>query len=165
MDFDFDKLRETMRARIKDVAHISEGRKRFSSFVDFVATDERGERLPSWYYVNLFSTCIQYAHKNKLHFAHATPPGLGKSTLARLYVLYCIGHNNHLRTVVISGDEQAARDSVSLCRSILLTDSYRLIFPWALPDYELSMIGNIKNPEDRRSTRGWRGRCRRAHCT
>jgi hypothetical protein len=133
-------------------------RNQFHAFLAAAGRDDKDAPLDmSDPYIRLVSTLMPVCREQGKHFAHVTPPGLGKSTLARQFFVYEIGRNNQLRTVTISGDETAACDSVSLCRQIVLSAPFKKIFPEARPDYQRSRnAGLIKREGAVRDERGWR---------
>jgi hypothetical protein len=133
-------------------------RNEFLSFLAEAGRDDKDAPLDmSDPYIRLVGTLMPICRAQGRHFAHVTPPGLGKSTLARQFFVFEIGRNNQLRTVTISGDETAACDSVSLCRQIVLSASFKKIFPEARPDYQRSRNAQlIKSEGSVRDERGWR---------
>lgn len=122
----------------------------FPIYLEAVARDEKGNRFALDTYSKVFVATLLVAEEEKMHVAHVSPPGLGKSTIARHYLLWRIGFDNQLRTVVISGDESSSTDAVSLCRQIVLTDSFKAIFPNAIPDYD-----RVTKEDQIRGVRGW----------
>jgi hypothetical protein len=100
---------------------------------------------------------LEECYAQRRHVSIITPPGRGKSTLASLFFLWRIGHDQTLRTVVISGDESGAADRVALCRKTLLLPDYRDIFPSVRPDYERSRVrGARRMGRTIRDDQGWR---------
>lgn len=124
----------------------NEARADFYKFVMAVGRDERGNQLTSDHYTNVFCRLLTECRNEGLHVSHVAPPGLGKSTLARLFLLWCIGRDHNLRTIIVSGDTTVSGNSVSLCRDIILTDNYKTVFPEVRPD-----VGKSGD-----KARGWR---------
>jgi hypothetical protein len=118
----------------------------FLEFVYQVGRDDRGRQLEHDEYTKVFAKVVTLCWEQKKHLSHVAGPGLGKSTLARLFLLWLIGRDRNLRTVIVSGDKGVSQNSVSLCREIFLTEPYGRVFPEVRPDYEKS--GD--------SLRGWR---------
>lgn len=122
-------------------------RKSAPAFVRLVARDENDHPVVMDTVTRIITSAFVDCKRAKTHLALVTPPGLGKSSLARWLFLREIGRNPRLRSVVISADSNDATNSVSLCRSILLSSAFKQVFPGVEPDYDRSMDG-----------RGWRQR-------
>lgn len=129
----------------KTLPRIRESRRNFGAFVGHVGTDENGRPLPRGFATDAIGRTLAACHKAGRHVAIVAPPGLGKSVLGRLFLVWLIGRNPSRRVVAIQADEGAAIDTVSLCRSIVVSTAYRDVFPEVIPD----------SHGDRESLRGW----------
>ena len=146
---------EKLRERVLIMKDVQKARESFPYFVERVGRDEKDNPLAmDSADLKIVTSCLHECYEQKHHIAIITPPGRGKSTLASLFFLWRIGHEQTLRTVVISGDETAATDRVAACRKTLLTHAYRQTFPEVRPDYEQSRVkGATRNARDEQ---GWR---------
>lgn len=133
-------------------------RNHFPAFLGFVGRDDKDGSLDmADPYTRLVAHVMPACKQAGRHLSHVSPPGLGKSTIARSFFVFEIGKDNQLRTVTISGDVTAACDSVSLCRQIVLSGAFKKIFPEARPDYQRTRDpAAIKKAGAERDERGWR---------
>lgn len=144
-----------VRASQKKLARITApARHDFATFVAEVGRDETGKPMQLDTYGKLTVAALSASLKAGRHFAQVSPPGLGKSTIARLFMLWRIGREPTLRTVATSGTLDGSETNVSLCRQILVTREFQSLFPEARPDYDRSMT-TTKNAMGK-DTRGWR---------
>lgn len=132
-----------------------EARDNFAAFVAEVGRDHTGKPMAQTLYSRIYVAALGQTMAEGRHFAHVSPFGMGKSTLARLFMLWRIGNNPQLRTVVIGGSLGGSEDNVSLCRSILLSKHFQRVFPEVRPDYERSQ-SKTATANEKRDGRGWR---------
>jgi hypothetical protein len=109
-------------------------RTNLNAFVRNVIRDRGGKKLPVSSYQKILLATVDECRKHGKHFGHLAPPGIGKSTLIRSYLMDAIGKDQSLAICVISAELKIARRSVTLCRRIVQTPSYRAIYPKVIPD-------------------------------
>ena len=115
------------------------------AFIRAVMVDEESRAVVVDDFTRLFVSAFGDCFRARRHFSFSAPPGLGKSSLARMLTLRRIGQSPHLRSVVISADERDAQNSVSLCRQVVVSPQFRGVFPDVETDTERSM-----------DSRGWK---------
>lgn len=108
-------------------------------YLQYLMTDDVGKPIVVDSFTRIFTQVWEDCLSQNKHLSLTAPPGLGKSSLARMLMLYSIGKANHLRTCVISADKSDASNAVNLCRSIVLSSGFRKVFPGIEPDIERSM--------------------------
>lgn len=108
-------------------------------YLQYLMTDDIGKPIVVDDFTRIFTSVWEDCLSQRRHLSLTAPPGLGKSSLARMLMLYSIGKLNHLRTCVISADKSDASNAVNLCRSIVLSPGYKNVFPGVEPDIERSM--------------------------
>lgn len=137
-------MRERAAALSSGVSRI-EATRSAEAFVRYVMQDETGHSVEldtfTRFYIRAFEVCRQL----NWHVTFITPPGLGKSSLARVLLTRHIGMKPSLRTVITSADVGVATNSVTLCREIVMSQPFIDVFPNVKPDYERS-----------KDARGWR---------
>lgn len=108
------------------------------SFLQYVMTDDLGKPIVVDTFTRIFVQAWADCMKQNRHLSFTAPPGLGKSSLARLLMLHSIGKANHLRTVITSANKSDATNAVNLCRGIVMSQPFRDVFPGVEPDVEKS---------------------------
>lgn len=108
-------------------------------YLQFVMTDDTGQPIKVDGFTRIFAQVWEDCISQKRHLSCTAPPGLGKSSLARMLMLNAIGKANHLRTCIISADKSDAANAVNLCRGIVLSHGFKEVFPQVEPDVERSM--------------------------
>ena len=126
----------------------------FNAFVDHILCDKRGNPLPPCPYSLLLGDTLVYARKHGKHLGNMGPPGLGKSTIIRLFFIWCLGKDPTLATVVISADKSTASKHVAACRAQFLNSRVRHVFPDLEPDRHQ---GEFKNDGKGMDAKGWTG--------
>lgn len=135
-------LRQAMKQRYNNVNHNVEAfdaRGDALSYLSYVMTDEVGNAIELDTFTRLFVSVWEDCLAQGKHLAFTAPPGSGKSSIARSLLLRSIGMNNNLRTVITSADLSDSKNSVNLCRGIVLSQAYKDVFPGVTPDTERSM--------------------------
>jgi len=133
-----NRLRATARSsRLNTSAE--EARTDRVAFVRFVMQDERGESITADAFTRLFCDCWGYLHDRRKtqarqHMSFTAPPGLGKSSLARMMLLHAIGQDPTTRSVITSGDMGDSTNAVSLCRQVAMSPMFQEVFPGCEPD-------------------------------
>lgn len=148
-----DLERETAKAQ-ENEAKRAECLASFAAFVDHVLCDKKGNALPPCAYSTLLADTLVYAHARKQYLALMGPPGVGKSTLIRLFFVWCLGIDPTLATVVISADKSTASKHVRACRSMFLHSRVRHVFPDLEPDIN---TGDFKGKGKGLDAKGWTG--------
>jgi hypothetical protein len=124
---------------------INEARRNPEAFVRYVMQDETGKSVGLDTFTRFYVRTFELLRAQGRHASIITPPGLGKSSLARVLFTRAIGQQPSLRTVVTAADVGVATNSVTLCREIVTSQQYMDVFPNVKPDYERS-----------KDARGWR---------
>lgn len=106
----------------------------FEAFLYRVGRDRRDRPLLPSPYASILASTLVYCYERRRHLAHMAPPGFGKSTIVRLFLVWLLGNNPTLATVINSAEEKIARRQVGLCRKIILSQAFRAIFPEVQPD-------------------------------
>lgn len=132
-------------------AESARAREDFAAFVERVGCDNRGQRLQLDTFARIMVALLDGARREGRWLNVKTPPGLGKSVFARLFLAWLVGHDPTLTVGLIAGDDKAAEDGCGLCREIVLTSEYRGVFPNAIPDVERSRVKGKAS-----DARGWR---------
>lgn len=125
----------------------------FLAFRRAVGLDDRGNPLTEDAFALIVASTLAHCHATGTHVNIKSPPQLGKSTDARLFLTFFIGRDVKTTTAVLSGDIAGAKDKVSLCRGIVESEAYQRVFPEAIPDKERSNLASAKQND---SIRGWR---------
>jgi hypothetical protein len=118
----------------------------FLSFLDRAGLDRHGGKLRLSPYNLFLARMMVQCFRSGKHLSHMGPPGLGKSTLGRLFSIWSLGVNPRRSVVFISGGKTVAQNNVGLCRKIILSHSFKRIFPEIEPDFARSRD---------RAGRGW----------
>jgi len=113
---------------------VQEARSDPLNFLRYTTVDETNTPIKIDTFTRIFCEAWHACFKQGRHLSFTAPPGLGKSTLARMLILRHIGRNPVMRTVIISADEAEAKNAVSLCREIVLSNPYREVYPEVQPD-------------------------------
>lgn len=125
---------------------LSQARESFAAFAHFAGRDKQGKRFLARPDTRLLCDAMQFAWEGQRSLSVVASPGMAKSTMGRLFVMWLLGRDRSLSTVVTSADRSVSRNMVSLCREIALSSrDYRDSFPEVAPDEERSRAG-----------RGWR---------
>lgn len=96
--------------------------------------DDRGRAIIDSAYNRIYLSTLRYCYNAGIHLGHMGPPGLGKSLLTRAFLVWLIGNDPALTSVVVSAEIKIARRVVTRCRNIVLRRVYREIFPEAKAD-------------------------------
>jgi hypothetical protein len=131
---------------LKRMKRLSRARRRFSDFAHFVGRDKQGKAFVERPDTRLLCDAMEHAWKSQRSLSVVASPGMAKSTMGRLFLMWLLGRDASLSTVVTSADRSVSRNMVSLCRSIVLANpDYADTFAEVMPDEERSRVG-----------RGWR---------
>lgn len=124
----------------------------FLAFRRAVGLDDRGAPLADDAFALITSSTLSHCNAAGKHVNFKSPPQLGKSTDARLFLAWLIGRDVQTTSAIISGDDSGAKDACALCREIVESPAYRRVFPEAIPDVERSNIASAPDS----SRRGWK---------
>lgn len=142
------RLARTMRERMAALASgvdLRDARTDPEAFVRYVMQDERGKPIELDTFTRFYIRVFEMLRAQGRHASIITPPGLGKSSLARVLFVRAVGQQPALRTVITAADVGVATNGVTLCREIVTSQQFIDVFPNVKPDYERS-----------KDARGWR---------
>ncbi len=130
-----------------------ESRDNFPAFMTYIGRDDEGHRLiidPLTIFMGeLYEACYRAGR----HVSEVGFPGIGKSTRARMFALFCLGRHPPLKIGIVSADKTISRRGVTFCRSIIgdaedgELSRYRSLYPEIVPD-------DINNKVS--ATKGWK---------
>lgn len=142
------RLNRTMRERraaVQSGVSLLEAKRCPEAFVKYVMQDEAGKPVQLDTFTRFYIRVFELLRAHNRHASIITPPGLGKSSLARVLFVRAVGAQPNLRTVVTAADVGVATNSVTLCREIVTSQQFIDVYPSVRPDYERS-----------KDARGWR---------
>jgi hypothetical protein len=124
------------------------------TFIDYLerfCRDENGKPIVIDNITKIMADVLDWAYRNGVHFSMIIAPGIGKSTIARHYMLYRLGNKHNLRTVVVQGELKDAVQSVALCREIVGNPEYRRVFGVAIDAEKTSGEAVIETKSKKKS--------------
>lgn len=139
-------LLESMRSGVRSARAEGNARVDPYAFLQAILVDEKNRSIPIDNFTRIFFDSWLYCWNTRQtsgrrHFAFTSPPGLGKSTLARMGALFALAQDRDIRIAVTSGSVSDSTNVVSLCRAIVLSPAYQKLFPTHQADAEESMTG------------------------
>lgn len=116
----------------------------FVEFLKTVTLDESGKHIHVDKITELIATTMQNCCESGKHLSVIVAPGIGKSTLARNFMLQRIGLNQTLRTAVVMGTDNDAAQAVALCRDIVTSKNFKTVFPEIKYDFDYEKSKKVK---------------------
>lgn len=103
----------------------------------FIARDRTGADIAFDWLDALLLDFMQACHASKRHCSIIIPPELGKTTVARNYLLWWLGNNQTRHIITISATGGQAANMVMAIRSELLEEKFVSVFPDVKPDTDM----------------------------
>lgn len=115
-------------------------RESFPDFMTYIGRDDEGHRLVIDPLTVFMGSLYEECYRAGIHVSEVGFPGVGKSTRARMFALFCLGRHPPLKIGIVSAEKAIARRGVTFCRSIIgdaeegELSRYRSVFPEIVPD-------------------------------
>ena len=149
-------LADGVLARVRWADPIDKARRDFTAFAQTIGLDREGKGLADDHLNAILDGAMIKCHAAGRHLSIVAPPGIRKSTRARLFALWQLGRDVNASIVFTSASLAVAESNVSFCRDIITRRglgeriSYRQIFHEVIPDD----IRSTKRKDG--GQRGWR---------